>query len=65
MRTTVTLESEALDKLVKVTGLGTKAKAVAYAVKQALRLKKIEDLEKLRGKTSLDRRVLRWRHLDR
>jgi Arc/MetJ family transcription regulator len=65
MRTTVTLESEELDRLVKVTGLRTKAKAVTYAVKQALRLKKIEDLEKLRGKTSLDRRVLRWRHLDR
>ena len=65
MRTTVTLESEELDRLVKVTGLRTKAKAVTYAVKQTLRLKKIEDLEKLRGKTSLDRRVLRWRHLDR
>jgi len=65
MRTTVTLESEALDRLVKVTGLRTKAKAVTYAVKQTLRLKKIEDLEKLRGKTSLDRRVLRWRHFDR
>lgn len=65
MRTTVTLDSKDLTTLMKETGLKTKAKAVAYAVEQTLRLKEIEKLEKLCGKASFDRRVLKWRHFAR
>jgi len=65
MRTTVTLDSADLSKLLKTTGLKSKAKAVAYAVGQALRLKEIERLEALRGKVGIDRKVLKWRSLGR
>jgi len=65
MRTTVTLDSSDLQKLMKTAGIKTKSKAVAYAVEQALRLQNIEKLEHLRGKVSIDPRVLKWRNLAR
>jgi Arc/MetJ family transcription regulator len=65
MRTTVTLDSSALDKLLKATHLKTKAKAVSFAIEQALRIKEIEKLEGYRGTVTIDRQVLRSRHFAR
>ncbi len=65
MRTTVTLESSDLKKLMKIAKIKTKSKAVAYAVDQALRLQNLETLESLRGKVSIDKKTLKWRHLAR
>ena len=65
MRTTVTLESSDLQKLMKVSKIKTKSKAVAFAVDQALRLQNVKILESLRGKVSIDKNTLKWRHLAR
>ena len=65
MRTTVTLESGALDQLIKTTGFKSKAKAVSYAIEQTLRLKKIEQLEGLRGKVFFDKNRVQERGLGR
>ncbi len=65
MRTTVTLESTELRKLMKAVKIKTKSKAVAFAVDQALKLQNLEILESLRGKVSIDKRTLKWRHLAR
>jgi Arc/MetJ family transcription regulator len=65
MRTTVTLESADVVRLMRETGLKSKAKAVGYAVKEALRLKAIVRQDGMCGKASFDRRVARWRHLGR
>ena len=65
MRTTVTLESSDLQKLMKVSKIKTKSKAVAFAVDQALRLQNVKILESLRGKVSIDKNTLKWRHLSR
>lgn len=65
MRTTVTLESSDVVRLMRETGLKSKAKAVGYAVKEALRLKAIARQDRMCGKATFDRRVARWRHLDR
>jgi hypothetical protein len=65
MRTTVTLESSDLQKLMKVSKIKTKSKAVAFAVDQALRNQNIEILESLRGKVTIDKNTLKWRHIAR
>ena len=65
MRTTVTLESDSVNRLMRETGLKSKAKAVGYAVREALRLKAIERQDRMCGKATFDRRIARWRHLAR
>jgi len=65
MRTTVTLDSDDVKRLMQETGLKTKAGAVAYAVQEALRLKAIVRQDQQQGKATFDRRVQKWRHLAR
>ncbi len=65
MRTTVTLDHATIEKLMRTTNFKSKAKAVTYAIEETLRKKELEKLEKLWGKCTFDRRVLKWRHLAR
>jgi len=65
MRTTVTLDSAKLDRLVREGRFKSKAKAVEQAVEDALRLRLVRTLSACRGKATFDRRVLKWRHLAR
>lgn len=65
MRTTVTLDSKDLDRLMRETGLKTKSGAVAFAVQEALRLKAIVRQDQQRGKATFNRRVTAWRHVAR
>jgi len=64
-RTTVTMESADVERLMRETGLKSKAKAVNYAVREALRLKAIERQDHMCGKATFDRRAADWRHLAR
>ncbi len=65
MRTTVTLDGEKLARLMRGGRFKSKAKAVEFAVQEVLRLRTLDRLEALRGTVSIDKRVLKWRHIGR
>lgn len=65
MRTTVTVEAEALKELVKLSGTKIKSKAVSVAVEAYVRRQRIEELLALRGRLRFDRAVLSMRHRER
>lgn len=65
MRTTVTVEAEALKELVKLSGTRVKSKAVSVAVEAYVRRQRIAELLALRGRLRFDRSVLRLRHRER
>ena len=49
MRTTLDIDAEFLEELVKTTGAPTKKKAIEIALKEFLRAKRREELSKLIG----------------
>jgi len=65
MRTTVTVESSDIERLMAEMKFKSKAKAVAYALRQTLRLRNLEVLEAARGTVKINQRVLRDRHRPR
>ncbi len=65
MRSTVTIEKDILDQLVKETKAKTKASAVKLAAAEYLRRKKINKIRSLRGKLEFDLDADELRHHDR
>ena len=65
MRTTVTLEKEALDELLEKTKAKTKASAVREAVSEYLRRRKIDEIKSLKGKLDFDSGTAEVRHRER
>lgn len=65
MRSTVTLEKELLDRLVRDTGLKSKAAAVKLAIAEFLRRRKIEKIKSMKGKLKFDITADKLRHYER
>lgn len=65
MRTTVTLDREALQQLLKASHAKTKSQAVWLAMQDYLRRQRAQELLALRGRLEFDRVVLRLRHRER
>lgn len=65
MRTTVTIEKDKLDILMKETKSKSKASAVTIAIDEYLRTKKIERILSLRGKLDFDLTADEIRHRER
>jgi hypothetical protein len=65
MRTTVTIEADALRDLVKLSHAKNKSRAVAVAIEAYLRRQRLQELLALRGQLTFDRTVLRLRHRER
>ncbi len=49
MRTTLDIDAELLEKVVKTTGVSSKKKAIEIAIKEFLRAKRREELSELIG----------------
>jgi len=64
MRTTVTLDSEKLNELMKSGEFKSKAKAVEAAVEEFNRRKRIHDLFANMGVVDIDPNTAEWRHLE-
>lgn len=64
MRTTVDIDPKLLDDLVEITGEKSKSKAVAKAVDEYIRLKRIDELRAMFGKTDLVDNWHEWRHME-
>lgn len=54
MRTNIVIDDDLMDDVLKMTGLKTKREAVELGLKTLIRLKKQENIRKLRGKLSWD-----------
>lgn len=54
MRTTVTVQDEVLDELMKYTGAKTRTEAVNKALEDLIRRLKIEKLRSMRGKFQIE-----------
>jgi len=65
MRTTVTLEYEILDELVKKTKARSKTSAVKEAVSDYLRRLKIRDIKAMKGRLEFDMTAEEIRSLER
>lgn len=65
MRTTVTIEKDAIDELMDATKARSKASAVREAVGEYLRRRKIDKIKSLRGKLEFDLRTGEDRHRER
>jgi hypothetical protein len=65
MRSTVTLEKEILDRLVRESGQKSKASAVKVAISEYLRMKKIDRIKGMKGKLRFDRTAEELRHDER
>ena len=65
MRTTVTLEKDAIDELMDATKARSKASAVRKAVGEYLRRRKIDKIKSLKGKLEFDHRTAEGRHRER
>lgn len=61
MRTTLNLDEELIEELMKVTEAKTKVEAVNLAISEFIRRKKLAGLLALEGKVQLD---LDWRDLE-
>jgi Arc/MetJ family transcription regulator len=61
LRTTLTLDPELLDEVVKLTGQSNKGRAVNEAMKEFVRRRKINELRQLIKETTL---VDNWRELE-
>jgi len=59
MRTTVTLDEELVQELVKVSNAKTKTAAVALAVKEQIRRAKLKKLADLLGTVDIDEEAIR------
>jgi hypothetical protein len=65
MRTTVTIDQDKLDELVKETKAKSKAKAVITAINEYLRRRKIEKIREYKGKLEFEIEASRIRHDER
>jgi hypothetical protein len=65
MRTTVTLEYEILNELLKKTKARSKTSAVKEAINDYLRRQKIKDIKAMRGRLEFDRTAEEIRHRER
>ena len=65
MRSTVTIEKEKLDRLLKETKSRSKASAVKVAIDEYLRRKKIEKIKSMKGKLEFTMTADEIRHRER
>lgn len=65
MRATITIEQEALNKLLKETKAKSKASAVKIAINEYLKRKKIEKIKSMKGKLKFDLSADEIRHRER
>ncbi len=65
MRSTVTIEKNILDELLKETNAKSKASAVKEAIREYIRRKKIEKIKSMKGKLEFDRIADEIRHYER
>jgi len=65
MRTTITIEHEIIDELLKETKARSKASAVKEAINDYLRRAKIEKIKNAKGNLVFDMSADRIRHDDR
>ena len=65
MRATVTIEQEALNKLLEETKAKSKASAVKIAINDYLKRKKIEKIKSMKGKLQFDMTADEIRHRER
>lgn len=65
MRTTVTIEHEIIDELLKETKAKSKASAVKKAISDYLRRAKIEKIKSMRGRLAFDKTADEIRHDER
>lgn len=65
MRTTVTIESEIINKLLQETKAKSKTQAVKIAVNDYLRRKKLERIIGLKGKLDFELSAEELRHFER
>ncbi len=65
MRSTITIEQEALNRLLKETKAKSKASAVKIAINEYLKRKKIEKIKSMKGKLKFDLSADEIRHRER
>lgn len=65
MRTTVTINQEKIEELVKETKAKSKANAVVIAVNEYLRKRKIEKIKQFKGELEFDIEASEIRHYER
>jgi hypothetical protein len=65
MRTTVTIEKETIDELLRETQTKSKASAVREAVSEYLRRRKIAKIQSLKGKLDFENETAEARHHER
>lgn len=65
MRTTVTLDKDAIDELLNETKARSKASAVREAVSEYLRRRKLEKIKSLKGKLAFEDGTSEDRHRER
>ncbi len=65
MRSTITIEQEALDRLLKETKAKSKASAVKIAINEYLKKRKIEKIKSMKGKLKFDLSADEIRHRER
>jgi len=65
MRSTVTIEKERLDKLLKESKSKNKASAVRIAIDEYLKARNIEKIKSLKGKLKFDLDAEEIRHRER
>ncbi len=65
MRTTLTLDSNILNKLKKYTHAKTKSKSVIIAIESYIKRKKLEEIIKLGKKINFDKEADELRHYER
>lgn len=65
MRTTVTIESATINKLVQETKAKSKTQAVTIAINDYLRRKKLEEIMRLKGRLDFELSAEELRHFER
>jgi len=65
MRTTVTIEKEVLEELVRETGHKSKAAAVRAALSEYLKQTRIDNIKAMKGKLRFDKTAEELRHYER
>lgn len=65
MRTTVTIESEAVNKLLQETKAKSKTQAVTIAINDYLRRKKLDRIMRLKGRLDFALSAEELRHFER
>ena len=63
-RICITLESETLDELKKLLGARSKTEAVSIAIREQIRLRKIEGIKKMAGRMEFIKNAKDLRHED-